>query len=74
MPGHNGGANFGTSAVDPTRGEFYVVHKALPTVIASTLPRRARGAAGGAGGGGGGGGGARCAAGRRSSRPSRRRS
>jgi quinoprotein glucose dehydrogenase len=33
MPGHNGGANFGTSAVDPDRGEFYVVHKSLPTMI-----------------------------------------
>ena len=27
MPGHNGGANFQTSAVDPTRGEMYVVSK-----------------------------------------------
>jgi hypothetical protein len=35
MPGHNGGANFGTSAVDPDRGEFYVVHKSLPTCFAS---------------------------------------
>ena len=56
MPGHNGGANFGTSAVDPDRGEFYVVHKALPTVIRLALPAAARGAgAGGAGAGGGGG-------------------
>jgi glucose dehydrogenase len=38
MPGHNGGANFATSAVDPTRGEMYVVAKALPTVIRLTLP------------------------------------
>jgi quinoprotein glucose dehydrogenase len=55
MPGHNGGANFGTSAVDPTRGEFYVVHKSLPTVLHMALPRGA--GAGRAGGGGGGGGG-----------------
>jgi len=54
MPGHNGGANFGTSAVDPDRGELYVVHKSLPTMIRLVLPA-ARGAgprAGGAGGGG----------------------
>ena len=56
MPGHNGGANFGTSAVDPDRGEFYVVHKSLPTMIRLALPAAARGAgAGGARGGGGGG-------------------
>jgi glucose dehydrogenase len=62
MPGHNGGANFGTSAVDPDRGEFYVVHKSLPTMIRIALPAPPRGAgpggaAGGRGGGGGGGGG-----------------
>ena len=68
MPGHNGGANFGTSAVDPERGEFYVVHKSLPTLDRITLPNPPRGAgagpggargagAGGAGGGGGGRGG-----------------
>jgi quinoprotein glucose dehydrogenase len=58
MPGHNGGANFGTSAVDPDRGEFYVVHKSLPTVIRIALPAPPRGAGpGGARGGGGGGGG-----------------
>jgi len=38
MPGHNGGANFATSAVDPTRGDIYVVAKALPTVDRLTLP------------------------------------
>src|SRR5262249_17918935 len=38
MPGHNGGANFATSAVEPTRGEMYVVAKALPTVDRLTLP------------------------------------
>ncbi len=56
MPGHNGGANFGTSAVDPDRGEFYVVHKALPTMIRLSLPAAARGAGAGGGGGGRGGG------------------
>jgi quinoprotein glucose dehydrogenase len=50
MPGHNGGANFATSAVDPTRGEMYVVSKALPTVNRITLPGQGRG--GGALGGG----------------------
>ncbi|PYR43876.1 MAG: pyrroloquinoline quinone-dependent dehydrogenase [Acidobacteria bacterium] len=49
MPGHNGGANFATSAVDPIRGEMYVVAKALPTVDRLTLPGQ-----GGRGGGGGG--------------------
>src|SRR5262245_22848102 len=63
MPGHNGGANFGTSAVDPDRGEFYVVHKSLPTMIRLLLPAppapRGAGPGGrGAGGGGGGRGGA----------------
>jgi len=38
LPGHNGGANFATSAVDPVRGEFYVVAKALPTIDRLTLP------------------------------------
>jgi glucose dehydrogenase len=47
MPGHNGGANFGTSAVDPARGEFYVVHKSLPTVIRLALPGSGRGAGAG---------------------------
>lgn len=48
MPGHNGGANFATSASDPTRGEMYVVAKALPTVVRLTLPDQ-----GGRGGGAG---------------------
>src|SRR6188508_2612455 len=47
MPGHNGGANFGTSAVDPDRGEFYVVHKSLPTVDRITMPAPPRGAGAG---------------------------
>jgi glucose dehydrogenase len=48
MPGHNGGANFATSAVDPARGEMYVVAKALPTVDRLALPGQ-----GGRGGGAG---------------------
>ncbi|HET9361597.1 MAG TPA: PQQ-binding-like beta-propeller repeat protein [Vicinamibacterales bacterium] len=56
MPGHNGGANFGTSAVDPDRGEFYVVHKSLATMIRIALPAPPRGAGPGGGGGRGGGG------------------
>jgi quinoprotein glucose dehydrogenase len=56
MPGHNGGANFGTSAVDPTRGEFYIVHKSLPTLNRINLPAPPRGAGAGGGGGGRGGG------------------
>jgi quinoprotein glucose dehydrogenase len=31
MPGHNGGANWGSSAVDPMNGRLYVVSKELPT-------------------------------------------
>lgn len=31
MPGHNGGANWGSSAVDPTTGRMYVISKELPT-------------------------------------------
>jgi quinoprotein glucose dehydrogenase len=54
MPGHNGGANFATSAVDPTRGEMYVVAKALPTIDRIALPGQG-GRGGGALGGGGGG-------------------
>jgi quinoprotein glucose dehydrogenase len=58
LPGHNGGANFQTSAVDPTRGEMYVFAKALPTVDRIALPApvdaAGRGRAGGPGGGGGG--------------------
>src|SRR5687767_5952522 len=57
MPGHNGGANFATSAVDPIRGEMYVVSKALPTVDRLALPAPPAAAGGGRGGGRGGGGG-----------------
>jgi quinoprotein glucose dehydrogenase len=37
MPGHNGGANWGSSAVDPTRGELYVIAKNMPTLLRITL-------------------------------------
>jgi quinoprotein glucose dehydrogenase len=54
MPGHNGGSNFQTSAVDPTRGEMYVVSKSLPTVDRIALPAPPGGRGGGGRGGGGG--------------------
>jgi quinoprotein glucose dehydrogenase len=62
LPGHNGGANFGTSAVDPAKGEFYIVHKSLPTLDRINLPRAPRGGGAGPGGGGGGRGGGGAAA------------
>ena len=55
LPGHNGGANFATSAVDPTRGEMYVVAKTLATVDRIALPAPPGAGRGGRGGGGGGG-------------------
>src|SRR4029450_11272668 len=55
LPGHNGGANWGSSAVDPTKGTMYISSKELPTLLRITTP----GAGGGRGGGGGGGGGGR---------------
>jgi glucose dehydrogenase len=50
LPGHNGGANWGSAAVDPVRGYFYVFSKELPTALRIAAPA----AAGGRGGGGGG--------------------
>jgi quinate dehydrogenase (quinone) len=38
MPGHNGGANWGSSAVDPQRGRLFVVSKELPTTANLKLP------------------------------------
>ena len=32
IPGHNGGANWGSTAVDPTKGTMYIVSKNLPTL------------------------------------------
>ena len=37
MPGHNGGANWGSSAVDPLHGELYVVNKNLSVMNRITL-------------------------------------
>ncbi len=56
MPGHNGGANWGSSAINPTKGTFFIVSKELPTFSVSCLPGTASGdavveVAGGAGGG-----------------------
>jgi glucose dehydrogenase len=55
LPGHNGGANFATSAVDPTRGEMYVAAKTLATVDRIALPAPPGSGRGGGRGGGGGG-------------------
>jgi len=37
MPGNNGGANFGGSAVDPKHGYLYVVSKDLPAMLRLSL-------------------------------------
>src|SRR5206468_3660003 len=71
IPGNNGGANWGSSAVDPAKGTMYIVSKELPMGIklmapgstggfrncAPAAPRG--GGAGGRGGGAGAGGGGR---------------
>jgi quinoprotein glucose dehydrogenase len=46
IPGHNGGANWGSSAVDPIKGEYYIVTKESPTVL-KLLPGAPNGAMGG---------------------------
>jgi glucose dehydrogenase len=61
MPGHNGGTNWGGSAVDPKNGRLYVVSKELPTTANLRAPQTpapgvAPGPAGGPPGGGPGGG------------------
>ncbi len=48
VPGHNGGANWGSVSADPIRGELYVITKNLPTLNRITLPGQ-----GGPGAGGG---------------------
>ncbi|HLQ79080.1 MAG TPA: PQQ-binding-like beta-propeller repeat protein [Terriglobia bacterium] len=79
MPGHNGGSNWGRSAVDPARGFMYVVSNDQPTLMALVEPGAPRGGGGatrpdcgtgpyagaprGAGGGRGGGGAAPAARG-----------
>jgi glucose dehydrogenase len=54
LPGHNGGANWGSSAVDPTKGTMYIVNKNIPTLMKLVPPGapgpRARGGRGDAGG------------------------
>ena len=51
LPGHNGGANWGSSAVDPLRGEFYVVAKNMPTLMRLILSNEEPTAGGALGGG-----------------------
>jgi glucose dehydrogenase len=52
MPGHNGGTNWGGSAVDPKNGRLYVVSKELPTTANLRAPQvPAPGAGPGPGGG-----------------------
>jgi quinoprotein glucose dehydrogenase len=51
LPGHNGGANWGSSAVDPTKGEFYVVAKNMPTLMRLILSNEEPTAGGALGGG-----------------------
>ena len=48
LPGHNGGANWGSSAVDPARGTMYIVSKELPTYLKLQPPGAGRGGRSGA--------------------------
>jgi len=52
LPGHNGGANWGSTAVDPTKGELYVVAKNMPTLMRLVLSNEEPTAGGALGGGG----------------------
>jgi quinoprotein glucose dehydrogenase len=52
MPGHNGGANWGSSAIDPTKGTMYVVSKEIPTYL-KLIPPGTPPTEGGRGGRGG---------------------
>src|SRR5580698_467486 len=47
-PGHNGGANWGGAAVDPTKGFLYIVSREHPTLDKLELPGAGRGGRGGA--------------------------
>src|SRR5262249_50811371 len=47
LPGHNGGANWGSTAVDPTKGTMYVVPKNLPTLLKILPPNAPAAARGG---------------------------
>ena len=51
IPGNNGGANWGSSAVDPIKGLMFIVSKELPMILQLTLPGAGRGGGGGAGAG-----------------------
>jgi quinoprotein glucose dehydrogenase len=51
LPGHNGGANWGSTAVDPTKGELYVVAKNMPTLMRLILSNEEPTAGGALGGG-----------------------
>jgi quinoprotein glucose dehydrogenase len=44
LPGHNGGANWGSSAVDPRNGRLFVVSKELPTAAKLRAPQTPAGA------------------------------
>jgi quinoprotein glucose dehydrogenase len=57
MPGNNGGANWGSSGVDPTKGIIYIVSKELPMGLTLRLPAPPGAGRGGRGGPGGGKGG-----------------
>ncbi len=48
LPGHNGGANWGSSAVNPTKGTYYIVSKELPTFLRIVPPGAPTGRRGGA--------------------------
>jgi len=50
MPGHNGGANWGSSAINPPRAMFFVVSKELPVFTRLYAPGTAPGRRGGGGG------------------------
>jgi quinoprotein glucose dehydrogenase len=41
MPGNNGGANFGGTAIDPERGMMFIVSKDLPAMLKLTLREQA---------------------------------
>ncbi len=55
MPGNNGGANWGSSGVDPSKGLIFIVSKELPMGIKLNLPAPPGAGRGGRGGGKGGG-------------------
>ncbi len=56
MPGNNGGANWGSSGVNPGKGIIYIVSKELPMTIKLQVPGAGRGGGGRGGRGGGKGG------------------